>query len=318
VPRPTSGQEPFAFAHANQLRGLPGPAAAREEALHGMFAVDRRPGQGEVYYGMPGCGLMRVSGDLRRQEIIALPADLAGLNFHSTRLGQLDGQPRLFMPANNDGLVAVLTLDGVTDFVLPRPEVEVYADLGQPFRPTDTALLDGCLYVADGYGSNCISVADLGRRRWSRAFGGSTQDAAEHGRFGTAHGLSQEPRQGHLAIADRPHARLEVCTTEGEFVRSHPLPTGSRPCGIDFTEIHGHPYGVVASLDDPVAGRPAPIYLLDGITYEVVSTIRPKEELGIEQADHIHNAVWHHHADSTRLVCQAWNPGRYFVLELTP
>ncbi|MEW6756133.1 MAG: hypothetical protein AB1505_34925 [Candidatus Latescibacterota bacterium] len=116
----TSGQPPFTFAHADHLRALPGPAAACEEKLHGMFAVDRRPGRGHVYYGMPGCGLMRVRADLARQEIIVLPPDLREYNFHSTRIGQLDGQTRLFMPANNDALVAVLTLDGRPDFVLEQ------------------------------------------------------------------------------------------------------------------------------------------------------------------------------------------------------
>jgi hypothetical protein len=52
-------------------------------------------------------------------------------------------------------------------------------------------------------------------------------------------------------------------------------------------------------------------------TYEVLSTIRPKEELGIERADHIHNVIWHEHNGQLFLVCQSWNPGSYFVLELT-
>ena len=73
----------------------------------------------------------------------------------------------------------------------------------------------------------------------------------------------------------------------------------------------------MGSLDDPdkEKGRPAPIYILDGNSYELLSTVRPKEELGIELADHIHNVVWHRHNGRLFLVCQAWNPGFYFVLE---
>ena len=67
---------------------------------------------------------------------------------------------------------------------------------------------------------------------------------------------------------------------------------------------------------DPQEGRAAPIYILDAATYEVVSTIRPKEDLGIELADHIHNTVWYEHDGTRYLICQAWNPGYYFVLEL--
>jgi len=73
---------------------------------------------------------------------------------------------------------------------------------------------------------------------------------------------------------------------------------------------------VIGSLDDPIKGRPAPIYILDAATYEVISTIRPKEDLGIERADHLHNVVWHEHNGKLFLVCQSWNPGYYFALEL--
>ena len=72
----------------------------------------------------------------------------------------------------------------------------------------------------------------------------------------------------------------------------------------------------VGSLDDPNEEKPAPIYILDGKSYEVLSTIRPKEDLGIELADHIHNTVWYKYRNKLYLICQAWNPGYYFVLEL--
>jgi hypothetical protein len=46
-----------------------------------------------------------------------------------------------------------------------------------------------------------------------------------------------------------------------------------------------------------------------------LSTIRPKEELGVEEAQHLHNVVLHIDDGQLYLVCQAWNPGRYFVLQ---
>ena len=48
--------------------------------------------------------------------------------------------------------------------------------------------------------------------------------------------------------------------------------------------------------------------MLDANTYELVSTIRPKEELGVELADHIHNTVWYEHGGQLYLICQAWIP----------
>ena len=58
-PKKQSGQAPFAFAHCEDLHSLPAQALAVEEKLHGGFAVDKRPGYGQVYYGMPGYGLLR-------------------------------------------------------------------------------------------------------------------------------------------------------------------------------------------------------------------------------------------------------------------
>ena len=101
---------------------------------------------------------------------------------------------------------------------------------------------------------------------------------------------------------------------EGGGSTSYGLPDGSRPCGIDFVKWDNRWYAAIGSLDDPQEGTPAPIYILDGTTFELLSTIRTKEDLGIELADHIHNVVWHEVEGELYLVCQAWNPGHYFVL----
>jgi hypothetical protein len=311
-----SGQAPFAFAHCADLHSLPQKALAVEEKLHGGFAVDKRPGYGQLYYGMPGCGLLRISADLTQQEIIELPESLTSVNFHSTKIGNFDGKTRLFLAANGDAMVVVATLDGDIDFILPKPEFDEYLKAESPFRPTDTVLQGNQLLVADGYGANYISTADLTTRQWRSLFGGKTENSEEHGKFGTAHGMNPAPVGNQLVIADRPHSRLELSTFDGHFNASYPLPAGSRPCGIDFIQRGDRWYAVVGSLDDPSKGRPAPIYILDATTYAVISTIRPKEELGIERADHLHNVVWHEHNGQLFLVCQSWNPGYYFALEM--
>jgi hypothetical protein len=311
----SSGQAPFRFAHRPDLSALPDRPSRSAVELHGTFAEDRRGGCGQLYYGMPGCGVMRVSADLTTHETIPLPAGLRDTNFHSTRLGQFDGEMRLIMPANNDAMVAVLSLEGDLQFVLPRPEFEGYTDAEKPYRPTDAVLVGERLFVADGYGSNYINVASLESRRWISTFGGAAAGSDDHSGFGTAHGLAQDPLLEQLTIADRLHSRFEIYTTAGSFVRSFALPPGSRPCGIDFSGTGSECHAVVGSLDDPQEGRPAPIYILDAATYQVVSTVRPKEDLGIELADHLHNVVWHRHGGRTFLVCQSWNPGSYFVLE---
>jgi hypothetical protein len=312
----TSGQAPFSFSHCDDLHAVPGKALDLEINLHGGFAVDKRPGQGHAYYGMPGHGLIKVSPDLTTQETIELPPDLKPLNFHSTKIGIFDGEVRLFLPANEDALVAVLSIDGNLEQIFKTPEFDEYRKEGIAFRPTDTALVGDELYVADGYGANYVSTADLAQRKWSGIFGGKTEIPTELGKYGTAHGLNRTPDGELLAIADRPHSRIELASLQGDVALSHALPSGSRPCGIDFASRDGAWYAVVGSLDDPREGRPAPIYVLDAETYDVISTIRPKEDLGVERADHIHNVVWHEYDGETYLLCQSWNPGYYFVLHM--
>jgi hypothetical protein len=314
-PEKLSGQAPFVFTNRPDLLTLPPAARDYEVKLHGGFAVDSRPSYGQIYYGMPGCGIMRVAADLQHQEIIRLPDELRPLNFHSTKLGQFDGNWRLFLSANNDEKVVVLTLDGKIDFVLPRPAFDTYQAEEVPYKPTDTVLVGNQLYIADGYGANFITSVDVNTRQWMGMFGGRTEAPNENGKFLTAHGLNFSPVHNHLDIADRPHSRLQAHGLDGRFIASHKLPTGAFLCGINYLEYQGRWYGIIGCLRDPEPDRPAPIYIIDAQTYELVSTIRPKEDLGIELAQHLHNVVFHIHDGQIYLICQAWNPGHYFVLQ---
>ncbi len=311
-----SGQPPFEFIHRPELHVLPGSALDFETALHGGFATDQRAGFGQLYYGMPGCGILRIDPDLTRQELIQLPDRLKPLNFHSTKIGMIGGAWRLFLPANDKAMVAVVGLDGSLDFVLTRPEFEQYQAESVTFAPTDTVLVDQTLFVADGYGANYITSADVTRQQWTGIFGGKTDSAVENGKFATAHGINLHPaNHQHLVIADRPSSRIQVHGLGGDFIESHSLPAGSWPCGIDYLKWEGRWLAVIGSLVDPVKDRPAPIYIVDADTYEVLSTIRPKEDLGIDPVQHLHNVVWHTVNNRLYLVCQSWNPGYYFVLE---
>ena len=311
-----SGQVPFVFAHRPDLSTLPAAAQPHEVNLHGGFARDTRAGFGQVFYGMPGCGIMRVEADLSGQAIINLPDELTPLNYHSTKLGDFDGQQRLILAANSNQQVIVLTLDGAVDFILPRPVFEEYQSPETPYMPTDTVLVGNQLFVADGYGSNYINRADAITHEWTGIFGGRTEDPSEDGRFLTAHGLNFNPVHHHLDIADRPHSRIQAHGEDGHFIASHKLPSGAFLCGINYLQHQDRWYAVIGCLRDPEQGRPAPIYIIDAETYELLSTIRPKEDLGIELAQHLHNVVLHEHGGQVYLVCQAWNPGHYFVLQM--
>lgn len=316
MPQQQSGQAPFIFEHRPDLYNLPPEVREAEVNLHGSFAVDSRPGFGQVYYGMPGKGILRIDADLGKQDLIALPDRLTPMNFHSTQLAPIDGNWRLVLSAESNEMVAFITLDGALDFELSRPEFEAYQAADTPYKPTDSVVVGDQLYIADGYGSQYISSAHTHSHDWTGIFGGKAEVPTEDGKFTTAHGINLDHHGHHLVIADRPSSRLQVHDFDGTFVESHSLPPGSWPCGIDFIDYQGKGYAVVGTLRDPVEERPAPIYILDAETYAVLSTIRPQEDLGIEGIQSLHNVVFKLHEDQLYLVCQSWNPGHYFVLAL--
>ncbi len=316
---PRSGTAPFVFIHRPDLHLLPDSVLASEVKLHGTFAIDRRPGFGHIYYALADHGLIRVDPDLKHQEVIPLSDQLRNLiNIHSVKIGQIDGQMRLILTANRNGLIAVIGLDGRLDFVLSRPNLEQYQVPNTPFVPTDTVLTGDHLYVADGYGANYISIYDLKARRWDGIFGGlTTETAKEDGKYVTAHGIKLHHRhRDHLMIADRPNARLQEHSFDGALLGSHALPSGTWPCGMDDLEWQGRTLTVIGSLFDPEREQhPAPIYVVDADSDQVLSTVRPKEELGVDLAQHLHNVIWHVHDGQVYLLCQSWNPGYYFVLQ---
>lgn len=311
-----SGSQPFTFAYRDDLSTIPTLALEYEVNLHGSFATDSRPDMGHIYYGMPDCGILRIDPDLKQQELIQLPDKIKPMNFHSTKIGEFDGKQRIFLAANNDEMVAVISLDGQLDFVLSRPEFEAYQSPDAPYNPTDTVLVDNDLYIADGYGSNYITSADVTTQEWKSIFGGKTEDATENGKFATAHGIAtHHHHHHHLVIADRPSARVQEHGLDGHFHHSHTLPSGAWPCGINTIQHEGRWLSVLGSLRDPIENRPAPIYIVDADSFEVLSTIRPKEDLGLDLVQHLHNVIWHEQNGNLYLICQAWNPGFYFVLE---
>jgi hypothetical protein len=69
----------------------------------------------------------------------------------------------------------------------------------------------------------------------------------------------------------------------------------------------------VASLNNPDKTKGAAVYILEND--EVISTILPKEELGLTNFMHIHNAVLRQIGKKYYVIAQAWNPGDFAILE---
>jgi hypothetical protein len=72
-------------------------------------------------------------------------------------------------------------------------------------------------------------------------------------------------------------------------------------------------FAVVGSLYGPDRSKGAPIYLLEND--QLVSTIMPKEDLGLPNFTHVHNAALKKINGKLYVIAQAWNPGDFAIFE---
>lgn len=320
----TSGQGAMRFRVLYTSDRLPERAREVLPSAHGGFAVDRRPGRGEVYFALPGAGLLRISADLRSIRLLETDPAMRDTNLHNTTLWEAeDGTPLLSLPANDAGRVFTTTLTGELVHTLEAPGGQ--RDLGQPavndyfraggrFTPTDVDHLRGLLYVTTGYSDlDWVLTARVAGAApptidWSDlAFGGR---GTAPGQLGTGHGVTVVRGDTvRIEVADRPRAEIDRFTPEGQYLSTLHLPEGSFPCDIDYLDG----YAVVGALHGPDREKGAPVYVLQGD--RVVSEVWPKEELGLEGFQHVHNAVLRRIDGRFYIIMQAWNPGDFAVLE---
>jgi hypothetical protein len=173
--------------------------------------------------------------------------------------------------------------------------------------------LDGLMYVTTGYSNlDFVLTARISgtapfRAAWyDLAFGGK---GTGPGQFMTGHGLTVPPGTKRLDIADRPNSEIDRFTRHGQYLSTLRMPLGSLPCDIAYLG----PYAIVGSLDGPDRSKGAPIYILEND--KLISTIMPKEDLGLQNFQHVHNAVLREYGNKLYVVAQAWNPGDFAVFE---
>ncbi|MBM3728894.1 MAG: hypothetical protein FJW40_26140 [Acidobacteria bacterium] len=320
---PVSGHGKWKFRVLFTSSHLPAEAQAVLKGAHGGFAVDTRPGRGETYFSLKNAGIIQISGDLKSTKMVETPAPMKGFNMHNTTLWTApDGTPYLTWPGNENARVFTTTLDGKLVHELKTPEPGV--DLGNPqpndyfagagnFIPTDTEFLDGMIYVATGYSKlDYVLTAKVSgwkpfKAAWhDLSFGGK---GSGPGQFGTAHGITIPPGTNRLDIADRPNAEIDRFSRYGQYLSTLRTPLGSFPCDIHYLKN----LAVVGALNGPDGSKGAPIYLYEND--HLVSTIMVKNDLGLPNFDHIHNAVLREHNGKLYIIAQAWNPGDFAILE---
>lgn len=318
-----SGQGKMRFRVLYTASELPEEALRVLTAAHGGFTVDRREGKGETYFALPGAGIMQISADLKTIRPLETPPEMKKVNLHSTRLWKApDGTPYLVFAANDAGKVFTTTVDGklVNTLETPAPEddfdnptVRDYFLGKGNFAPTGVEELEGLYYVTTGYSNldfvltaRILSFAPFVAKWHDLAFGGKGNGP---GQFQTGHAVTVPPGKKRLDIADRPNSRIERFTRYGHYLSTLELPSGSLPCDINYLDC----YAVVPCLDGPDRSKGAPLYILEND--KLISTVMPKDDLGLENFKHLHNAVLRKIGNKFYIIMQAWNPGDFAILE---
>jgi hypothetical protein len=318
-----SGQGALRFRVLLTSAALPEEARKVLTSAHGGFAVDHRPGKEDTYFALPGAGILRMGADLKQITLVATAPEMRDTNLHNTTIWYApDGAAYLSFPANDLGRVFTTSAAGVLLHTLARPtesdefglpSVRDYFAGGGAFVPTDVEFLDGLFYVTTGYSSldtvltaRVTSYNPLKAAWYDLAFGGRGEAP---GQFGTGHGITIPPGTKRIDVADRANGEIDRFTRHGQYLSTLRMPAGSLPCDIDYLGR----YAVVAALDGPDKSKGAPIYLLEDD--RLVSTIFPKEDLGLVNFKHVHNAVLRQVAGRLYIIAQAWNPGDFAVLE---
>lgn len=286
------------------------------ECAHGGFGYDHREGRGEVYWFLQGAGILRINRDRTQIDLLETDPMMQPLNMHNATFFEHEGAARIAWPANSGQRVFVTDEKGALIHTIGRPTANQYTEKAR-YSPTDTAYLDGHLWITDGYGSKYVLAYDLTKAGWTDLIFGGHSKQAEPSRFGTNHGITIH--KGLLWVSGRYFARIHSYQPDTTFVNMFALPEGSRPCDFEFFVLDDKLYGVAASLDKPKGSGDtgASIYIVDMESLEVVSTIRPKDELGLEKFVHLHNVFPTVEDGRVTLFCQAWNPGDFAVLRQT-
>lgn len=305
----TSGQGAWTFAAAPDLVPVPEPAKPSLKGAHGTLVVDAE--RDVVYWGLENVGWIAFRDRLTKSEVIVGDPVLAKGNLHGADLLSRKGQLPLVVAADNvEGHVYLSDTRFSSVAKLGIPSGGPYAD-GKGFAPTDAAFTKaGEIYVTDGYGKAYFMPVTADPLAYTGAFYGGK--AASQ----TPHGVTYDRKDKSLLVSARPEGQIKRWSLANEeWLAIHGLPAGSTVCDVD---LWGD-YALAPCLNGP-NNSPGPIYVINLKTKAIVSTIKPKEELGYTEAQHIHDACWYVHGKGGRrelyVLFTNWNPGGVGAVKL--
>ncbi len=312
----TTGSAGLRFKYNAELSKLPREIAQGIQQAHGGFA---KTPTGDLYFGLRGTGLIRLSADLKTKTLLATGEHYTSGGLHNCTYLDRDGG-LLLIPDDEAGRLLVVDLQGNEVKTLTRPSFFPEGD----FKPTDIDIApNGKAYAADGYGdSKQVFTVDLDKLEYDEIkLGGPTGAGRTDGKFTTPHGVTFDPTNKTLLVTDRERQWVQRFDLDGNFLAGFDV-GDCNPCEVDLVEYGGERLMVVGCLvgriigeddkGDPVRDNGVVQILRDG---QVVSTLDPKKDLGLDQFQHIHTAAGVVCDGTLHIICYGWAPGCYAVLE---
>lgn len=215
---------------------------------------------------------------------------------HGLDLAVENGQKFLYL-SNNNQVISKIDLNGKVIWQQnQKPSNAFYK--GKKYKPTDTATLANQqnVFIADGYGSSTVSVANNQTGEFTdQLLTASIERKNKQKRFATPHGITYDTRVDLLAVSDRGNKRVVYFNKKGEFVRQITGPGISEVCNTDVW----NKYLLVPNLDGNVAYLDENNLLVDSIKLQTV--------LGKLGHNHPHDAIFMSTGD---IVIGTWAPGK--------
>jgi len=304
-----SGQGFWKFIAARELVPVPAAVPSVIQA-HGTIIVDKATDI--AYWGLQGVGWIGFSNKLSTSWIVAGNPAFTNGNLHGADILPRSRKIPLIAAADNMSGKIYLTDTGFQNVeTLERPDFGRYAT-NKTFNPTDVAFADAKeLWVVDGYGQQYFLPAEVSPFHWQgELFAGSKRFSA------TLHGVTYDKEHDDLLFSARPEGQLKrVDRTPRRALDIMGLPAGTLLCDVD---LWGD-YALAACLDGPNK-TPGPLYIINLKKRVIVSTIKPKEDLGYSDAQHLHDAAWYvtgkGRDQEVYLLFTNWNPGGIGALRL--
>jgi hypothetical protein len=308
--RATTGQGFWAFeALTNNLLPLPAETLPYIRGAHGTLLVDSP--RDTVYWGLENVGWVAFSNRLAQSWVVRADPAFAKGNLHGADLLPRSGKLPLVAVADNvEGEVYVSDTTFNHVGKLRAPDAAPYGSQ-EGFHPTDVAFARGGeLFITDGYGKAYFMPASLDPLAYQGKVHGG-KDASQ-----TPHGITYDAGEGSLLVSARPEAQVKRWgVAREEWLETLGLPSGSTVCDV---ELWGD-YALAPCLDGPEQS-PGPIYILNLKRRTIVSVLRPKEDLGFADAQHIHDAAWYlapgKDGPEVYVLFTNWNPGGIGALKL--